>query len=100
MFGKQWLDVWEGAPMDAVKASWREALASYNPDTILAAVASMQREGRAFPPNQTQFVALCRQFARHGAHRNIAITDQRREPPPGGFQTLRDALKRAQVPRK
>jgi len=101
MFGRQWLDQWAGAPLDGVKAEWRMALAQFDAQAIRQAVEHMRREGRDFPPNQTQFVALCRQFQPRGAHREVrALTDERRDPPPQGFQTIKDALKRAQVPRK
>lgn len=94
MFGRQWADMWAGIPAETVKADWRHALASYDADTMRLAIESMQRDGRDFPPNQTQFVALCRQFARRGPH-VLAITDNRRDPPPGGFTTLRAVLAKA-----
>ena len=94
MFGRQWADMWTGINPDTVKADWRYALTGIDPEAIRMAVDSMAREGRDFPPNQSQFVALARQFVRRGAHR-LAIADHRRDPPPGGFQSLRDILKRA-----
>lgn len=91
MFGRQWADMWSGIPAETVKADWRHALASYDVDTMRLAIESMQRDGRDYPPNQTQFVALCRQLARRGPHL-LAIADNRRSPPPHGFQALRDII--------
>jgi len=87
--------------MDGIKAEWREALANVEPDTVRRAFEHVRQEGRDFPPNQSQFVALCRQFQPRGAHRQVpALTDERRTGPPQGFQTLKDALKRAVAPIK
>ena len=87
-----------GAVKAAVIATAR-GLAEINAGTgidteaIRLAVESMNRDGRDYPPNQAQFVALARQFVRRGAHR-LAITDGRRDPPPGGFESIRSILKR------
>jgi hypothetical protein len=98
-FGRQWLDLWANAPVDGVKAEWRQALAPFDRDAITAAVAHVTKAGHHFPPNLSEFCALARQFQRRGAH-VLAITDNRRTEPPQGFQALKDVLKRAQVPRK
>lgn len=98
MYGRQWADMWTGVPVDPLKADWRHALSCYTPDTIRMAVDALAREGREFPPNQPQFIALCRQFVRRGAHVLAAIPDNRRSGPPGGFQSLRDILAKAKTP--
>lgn len=94
MFGRQWADMWTGINPDVVKSDWRHALTGIDPDAIRMAVESMNRDGRDFPPNQSQFVALARQFVRRGAHR-LAITDNRRDPPPAGFASLHAILAKA-----
>jgi hypothetical protein len=93
MFGRQWADMWTGIDPAIVKADWRHALTGIDTEAIRLAVESMNRDGRDYPPNQAQFVALARQFVRRGAHR-LAITDGRRDPPPGGFESIRSILKR------
>ena len=92
MFGTQWLDRWDGIPIDTVKCDWRRALACYDAEAIRLAYESMHREARQFPPNLSEFSALCRQFVRRGAHSLVAIADNRRDPPPQGFQSLKDLL--------
>lgn len=94
MFGRGWADLWTGIPPETVKADWRAALACYEPETVRLAFESMHRDARQFPPNLSEFAALCRQFRRVGAH-VIAITDNRRDPPPAGFASLRAILAKA-----
>ena len=94
MFGRGWADLWTGIPPDTVKADWRSALSCYEPETVRLAFESMHRDARQFPPNLSEFSALCRQFRRVGAHA-IAITDNRRDPPPAGFASLRAVLAKA-----
>lgn len=92
MFGRGWADLWTGIPPETVKADWRAALATYDADTIRLAFESLHRDGRAFPPNLSEFAALCRQFVRRGPHA-LAITDNRRSPPPeNAFQSMRDLI--------
>ncbi len=93
MFGAQWADMWTGIDPALVKRDWRAALTGIDAEAIRLAVESMNRDGRDFPPNQAQFVALARQFVRRGPHA-LAIVDARRDPPPGGFDQLRSILKR------
>lgn len=95
MFGRGWADLWHDIPIATVKADWRHALSCYDADTIRLAYESMHRDARQFPPNLSEFSALCRQFRRVGPH-VLAITDNRRDPPPAGFQSLRNILKKAQ----
>lgn len=92
MFGRGWTDLWHDIPIATVKADWRAALSCYEPETIRLAFESMHRDARQFPPNLSEFAALCRQFRRVGPHA-IAIADNRRDPPPGGFQSIRDLFK-------
>lgn len=94
MFGRAWADLWHDIPIATVKADWRGALACYDAECIRLAFESMHRDARQFPPNLSEFSALCRQFRRVGPHA-LAITDNRRDPPPAGFQSLRDILAKA-----
>ena len=96
MFGRSWADMWTGVPPETVKADWRAALACYDAETVRLAFESMHRDARQFPPNLSEFSALCRQFKRVGPH-VLAIADNRRDPPPGGFQSLRELLRKAKA---
>lgn len=91
MYGAKWLDLWVGAPIDAVKGEWARALTGVAPETIRLTLEHLLTAGNPFPPTMPEFVSLTRQFARRGPHR-LAIADHRRDPPPGGFQALRDIL--------
>lgn len=57
-YGASWLRMWEGVPMDAVKADWGNALARIahnSPDRIRYALEYLPDQ----PPNLGQFMALC-----------------------------------------
>lgn len=98
-YGKHWLDMWEGLPIDAVKAEWARALTGVSPAQIKLALESLNEKGQTFPPTLPEFVALTRQFRRHGDAPRLV--DGRRTAPDGYFQSLRDILKRAgDVPRE
>lgn len=94
MYGAKWLDLWGPIPLDAVKAEWARTLTGVSPEAMRMALDHLLNAGVAFPPTLPEFTSLVRQFTRHGAHR-IAIADNRRDPPPGGFDSLRNILKRA-----
>lgn len=91
MYGARWLDQWIGAPIDAVKAEWACAVAGYEPAAFKAALDALIRHGKPYPPTLPEFVALLRQSRPQRAPLRL-ITDARRDPPPGGFQALRDIL--------
>lgn len=95
MYGAKWLDLWTGIPMEAVKAEWSRALTGVEPEAVRLAFEHIVTEGNPFPPTMPEFVGLVRRFRRVGVHRLLAIGDNRRDPPPGGFDTLRNVLKRA-----
>lgn len=88
MYGRAWLDMWVGAPLDAVKVEWARSLQGFTPETIRLALESLKSEGRAFPPNLPEFVHLCRQFVRRGPHR-LSLAAPRYEPPGDVFANLR-----------
>lgn len=57
-YGAQWLRMWEGIDMDAVKAEWAEELAGYA--TNLNAIGyGLDHLPADFPPNIAQFKAIC-----------------------------------------
>lgn len=91
MYGRQWFDLWAGAPMADVKAEWAAALAGYEVETVRLALESIKSEGKVHPPNLPEFVHLCRQFVRRGPHR-LALTAPRYEPPENVFANLRKQL--------
>ncbi len=57
-YGSSWFRMWEGIPMEAVKADWAETLAGLHdsPDAIRYALEHLPSD---WPPNSAQFVALC-----------------------------------------
>ncbi len=57
-YGASWFRMWDGIPMEAVKADWAETLAGLNdsPDAIRYALDNLPVD---WPPNSAQFVALC-----------------------------------------
>jgi len=96
MYGKHWLDLWADCDPVSVKASWASALHGLDGECIRLALENMRTTGKPFPPTQPEFVALCRQFKRRGPH-TLSIVDKRRgDGPKGGFQTLREVLRKAQ----
>lgn len=94
MYGKQWLDLWAGLPIDAVKAEWARTLTGVEPEAMRMALDSLMSQGKAFPPALPEFVSLCRQFARRGPHR-LALADKRVYEAPGSIQSLRDIINKA-----
>lgn len=99
MYGKAWLDMWEGAPIDAVRATWASALVGCSPEMVDKAIDAMLERGQKFPPSLPEFVSLTRQFRRHAYPPRLAHA---REPAPeGAFQSLRSLLAKAgDVPRE
>jgi hypothetical protein len=92
MFGSAWLKKWDGVPLSRVKADWRAGLQNYPDESLRLAYESMLRNPWDFPPNQSQFGALCAEFAPRKLVA-VQLADKRRVPPPGGFQKLKDILK-------
>lgn len=91
-YGRGWLDLWADIPIAGVKAEWSRSLHGVEPEVIRLALDSMKAEGRAFPPNLPQFVAICRQMARKGPTR-LTLTAPRTDPPENVFQRLKAQLK-------
>lgn len=96
MYGRSWLDMWAGVPMDGVKAEWARSLHGVSPEAMRMALEAMKTEGRAFPPNLAEFVALCRQFIRRGPHQ-LSLAAPRTEAPADAFKTLRSLLAQAKT---
>jgi hypothetical protein len=61
MYGRHWLELWNGVPMDAVMATWAEDLAGCTADQLRRALDHC-RGGQKFPPTCPEFLELCRQF--------------------------------------
>lgn len=61
MYGRQWLDLWAGVPLEAVKATWAEDLAAFDADTLRKALEHC-RSNNKFPPSSPEFVGLCKSF--------------------------------------
>lgn len=91
MYGRAWADLWQGVPLEAVKAEWARSLHGFDVNTVRLAIESMKTEGRAFPPSLPEFVALCRQFVPVGAHR-LALASPRYQAPENVFANLKRQL--------
>ena len=76
-YGKHWIDMWVGMPLDAVKSEWAASLASVKAHQVESA---LQHLGK-FPPTLPEFKSLCDQFRKVGPP-VLAVTDSRREPMP------------------
>lgn len=77
MYGRQWTDMWAGAPLDAVKAEWARTLTGVEPEAMRLALDAMLTAGKAFPPSLPEFVSLCRQFRKAGAP-HLSLADKTR----------------------
>jgi hypothetical protein len=88
--------MWSGADMPAVKALWSAQLSRLTREAIEAGLQRCVDDGLAWPPTLPEFVSLVQQFRRRGPHM-LAIADNRRDPPPGGFQSLRELLRKAKA---
>ncbi len=57
-YGAAWLRMWDGIPMEAVRADWAEELAGFNdkPEALKHALEHLPVDR---PPNSAQFRALC-----------------------------------------
>jgi len=93
-YGRAWIDLWDGAPIDAVKAQWSDSLTGSTAEQIRLAFDALEREGRRFPPSLPELASLVRGF-RTANPPALKIADHRRDPPAGGFDALRSVLKRA-----
>jgi len=58
-YGKSWLDLWAGIPINDVKTQWAHELSSFNDHLDMVAWALEHLPER--PPNVIQFKNLCRQ---------------------------------------
>ena len=61
MYGKHWLELWSGVPMEAVKATWADDLGAFSGEQIRKALDHCKTHAK-FPPTCPEFVALCKQF--------------------------------------
>ena len=61
MYGKHWADLWQGIPMEQIKAVWAEDLAGCSADQIRHALDHCKTHLK-FPPTCPEFVGLCREF--------------------------------------
>jgi hypothetical protein len=91
MYGRAWLEMWVGVPLAEVRAEWGRSLSSVTVEQMRLAFDHLERKGVKFPPNLPEFKSLCDQFRRAGPHA-LALVDGRRDPPPGGFASLKSVL--------
>lgn len=61
LYGKHWLDMWHDISVDAVKESWRIALAGCSAEQLRYALAHCMATSK-FPPTAPEFAGVCRQF--------------------------------------
>lgn len=60
-YGKHWLDMWQGLPLDAVRAEWGNELAGLTAQDIRAGLDECST--MRFPPTLGEFKAMCRPAA-------------------------------------
>lgn len=80
IYGAQFRAMWNGVPVDEMKATWRQGLGAANvtDDGLRRGVAALFHTRK--PPNLPEFIELC---ALNAAHRQntLALSDDRRTPP-------------------
>jgi hypothetical protein len=100
-FGSSWGQTFEGVPMELVKQDWRHVLGRYSPEAVVLAFDLMFRERLRFPPNLTEFNALCRDARRLIADApQLQLPAPRLDPPAGTWQRLGYVLQGRFVPRQ
>lgn len=62
MYGKHWLDLWAGIPIDRVKQTWRDDLSFAGGEQIRKALDHCKLHCK-FPPTAPEFAGLCKSFA-------------------------------------
>lgn len=77
MYGKAWLDLWAGMPIDEVKGEWARTLTGVEPEAMRLALDALLTAGKPFPPSLPEFVSLCRQFRKAGAP-HLSLADKTR----------------------
>jgi hypothetical protein len=80
MYGKHWLELWSGIPMEAVKAGWAEDLAGTSGEQLRRALDHCKANSK-FPPTCPEFLQICRQFRDTPAHA-LYLPAPRGELPP------------------
>ena len=86
MYGKQWLEMWSGIPMDVIKAEWSRQLEYMPMEAIRLAVEHIERNNK-FPPTLPELRALCEQFKPRKTPL-MAIPDKRRGEIPQAFKDV------------
>jgi hypothetical protein len=86
MYGKHWLDLWAGIPMDAIKAEWSMQLERMPMRAIQLTVQHIEVNNK-FPPTLPEFRSLCEQFKPRETPR-LALADNRRAPMPQAFKDV------------
>lgn len=86
MYGRHWLELWSGIPMDAIKAEWSRQLDHMPMTAIRLAVEHIEKNSK-FPPTLPEFRGLCEQFKPREAPR-LALADKRRGEIPDTFKAV------------
>ena len=58
-YGRHWIAMWEGVPLDSVKSEWQEKLSGMSSKTVFRAVDYCS-ENLKFPPSLPEFILLCK----------------------------------------
>ena len=86
MYGRHWLDMWVGIPMDAIKAEWSRQLTYVPIEAVRLAIEHVEKSNK-FPPTLPEFRGLCEQFKPRRTP-TLAITDKRRGEIPKAFRDV------------
>lgn len=90
LYGKHWLDMWAGIPMEQVKAAWASELASVPAERFGPALQAVGK----FPPTLPEFVALCKPQPPipSPAYHRALLPSQKGAPPSAEVQREIDTL--------
>ena len=92
MYGKHWLDLWAGIPMEQVRQTWQEDLSAFSGEQIRRALDYCRRYNK-FPPTCPEFVNLCWQFRRE-KERVLYLAAPRGEIPDNVKKAIDEMFKR------
>lgn len=85
-YGHRFLSIWDGTPLEVVKADWGETLASVRQDRILWALQHLPERA----PDAPTFRALCARMP--DPDKPIALPDGPKKPAPAIAKALSDAV--------
>lgn len=96
IYGKLWLDQWQGVPIDSVKTTWAEHLRHATGPQIKAALEYVAGNVK-YPPTLPEFASICRDFRQHDPG-FVKLTGPRQPMPDDFRQKLATFKTKAAIP--